>query len=108
MTVTTLLAASLPATPSLPPSTVPDVDVTPGVWGFIAIAAVAVATIALVVDMTRRIRLTRYRAEVRERLEAEARGEVAPPEDGALRDGDDLRGLDDTGRADVGDDTERG
>lgn len=74
-----LVLASTSKSPTLPASTVPDVDVTPGVIGFIAIAAVAVATILLVVDMTRRIRRTRYRAEIRERLEAEERGEL--PED---------------------------
>lgn len=61
------------ATPTLPPDKVPDVDVTPGVVGFIAIACVAVATIFLIVDMVRRTRRTRYRAEIREQLEAEAR-----------------------------------
>ncbi|MFJ3385185.1 MULTISPECIES: hypothetical protein [unclassified Curtobacterium] len=89
------IAAVLAATPSpSPTSAVPDVDVTPGVVGFIAIALVAVVTILLVVDMTRRIRRTRYRAEIRERLEAEALGETPP--------------VDEPGRADVGDDTERG
>ncbi|ROP64736.1 hypothetical protein EDF24_2468 [Curtobacterium sp. PhB130] len=89
------IAAVLAATPSpSPTSTVPDVDVTPGVVGFIAIALVAVVTILLVIDMTRRIRRTRYRAEIRERLEAEARGETVP--------------TDEPGRTDVGDDTERG
>jgi len=90
------IAAVLAATPSpSPTSAVPDVDVTPGVAGFIAIAVIAVLTILLVVDMTRRIRRTRYRAEIRERLEAEARGE-------------DVGGADEPGRTDVADDTERG
>lgn len=93
------IAAALAATPSPSPSVVPDVDVTPGVVGFIAIALVAIVTILLVVDMTRRIRRTRYRAEVRERLEAEANGAATDePERRAAEDG----------RADVGDDTERG
>ncbi|MCS6563023.1 MULTISPECIES: hypothetical protein [Curtobacterium] len=93
------IAAALAATPSPSPSVVPDVDVTPGVVGFIAIALVAIVTILLVVDMTRRIRRTRYRAEVRERLEAEANGTATDePERRAAEDG----------RADVGDDTERG
>jgi len=62
-----------PSTPdaTLPPSTVPDVDVTPGVWGFVAIAFVAIATVLIIVDMTRRVRRTRYRGEVRDRIEAE-------------------------------------
>ncbi|OIH94116.1 hypothetical protein [Curtobacterium sp. MCBA15_001] len=91
------IAAVLAATPSpSPTSAVPDVDVTPGVVGFIAIALVAVATILLIVDMTRRIRRTRYRAEIRERLESESRGDA--PADGPAE----------PGRTDVGDDTERG
>nr|WP_208385686.1 hypothetical protein [Curtobacterium sp. WW7] len=91
-------------TPSPSPSGVPDVDVTPGVAGFVAIALVAIVTILLVVDMTRRIRRTRYRAEIRERLEAEVAGE---PGDGAVTD-EPSRPAAEDGRADVGDDTERG
>jgi hypothetical protein len=98
------IAAALAATPSPSPSVVPDVDVTPGVVGFIAIALVAIVTILLVVDMTRRIRRTRYRAEVRERLEAEANGTAG---DGSATDEPQRRAAED-GRADVGDDTERG
>ncbi|QWS32474.1 hypothetical protein [Curtobacterium aetherium] len=113
------IAAVLAATPSPSPSGVPDVDVTPGVAGFVAIALVAVVTILLVVDMTRRIRRTRYRAEVRERLEAEVAGdradapaEGAPAADGPtagapVTDEPSRRAAED-GRADVGDDTERG
>ncbi|MFJ3035613.1 hypothetical protein ACIPC2_14485 [Curtobacterium pusillum] len=98
------ITAVLAATPSpSPTSTVPDVDVTPGVAGFIAIALVAVVTILLVIDMTRRIRRTRYRSEIRERLEAEANGTA----DRAATDEPERRAAED-GRADVGDDTERG
>ncbi|OII12065.1 hypothetical protein [Curtobacterium sp. MCBA15_008] len=101
------IAAALAATPSpSPTSTVPDVDVTPGVAGFIAIAVVAIVTILLVIDMTRRIRRTRYRAEIRERLEAEANG-TAEDADGVATDEPARRAAED-GRADVGDDTERG
>ena len=100
------IAAALAATPSPSPSVVPDVDVTPGVVGFIAIALVAIVTILLVVDMTRRIRRTRYRAEIRERLEAEANG-TAEDADGVATDEPARRAAED-GRADVGDDTERG
>ncbi|PCN49509.1 hypothetical protein Csp2054_00680 [Curtobacterium sp. 'Ferrero'] len=96
------LAAATPV-PS-PTSTVPDVEVTPGVAGFIAIAVVAVVTILLVIDMTRRIRRTRYRAEIRERLESEAGAEGA---EGVATDEPERRAAED-GRADVGDDTERG
>lgn len=107
--MSTMLAA-LAATPSpSPTSTVPDVDVTPGVAGFIAIAVVAVVTILLVIDMTRRIRRTRYRAEIRERLEAEAGTTADGRElrDDAVTDEPERRAAED-GRADVGDDTERG
>jgi hypothetical protein len=45
--------------------------ITPGVWGFIAIRVVAVITIFLLIDMTRRIRRSRYREEVRIKLEEE-------------------------------------
>jgi hypothetical protein len=45
--------------------------ITPGVWGFIAILLVGVATIFLLIDMTRRIRRSRYREEVRIKLEEE-------------------------------------
>ena len=45
--------------------------ITPGVWGFIAILLVAIVTILLLIDMTRRIRRSRYREEVRLKLEAE-------------------------------------
>ncbi len=45
--------------------------ISPGIAGFLVTAFVAVATVLLVIDMTRRIRRVRYRAEVRERLESE-------------------------------------
>ena len=45
--------------------------VTPGPIGFAAIFLVAAATILLGFDMVRRIRRTTYRAEIKERLEAE-------------------------------------
>ncbi|WP_375383796.1 hypothetical protein [uncultured Microbacterium sp.] len=64
----------------LPPSPDPSVDptlVTPGPWGFVAIAFVAVTVILLVWDMLRRIRRGRYRAEVREELDAEAQAQAA-------------------------------
>ncbi|MET0989325.1 MAG: hypothetical protein ABWY54_01630 [Glaciihabitans sp.] len=64
--------AALESTPSPVPAYTGDPNlITPGVVGFIAMALVAVATVFLLVDMTRRIRRTRYRGEVREVLEAE-------------------------------------
>lgn len=46
-------------------------SVTPTWVGFAFTFGIALAVILLVLDMTRRIRRTRYRAEIRERLEAE-------------------------------------
>ena len=91
-----------PSTPdaTLPPSTVPDVDVTPGVWGFVAIAFVAIATVLIIVDMSRRVRRTRYRGEVREQIEAE-RAEAGAA---AARLGDEPRPRADD---DLGDDDRR-
>jgi len=64
------LAASTP-TPS-PGPTIPSADVTtPGPWGFAAIFGVGIVVALLLVDMTRRIRRVRYRAEVAEKLDAE-------------------------------------
>lgn len=56
--------------PSPPPEFDPD-TVTPGVIGFVITFLVAAATVLLVLDMTRRIRRIRYRAEVKVRLDAE-------------------------------------
>ncbi len=63
------------ATPTPPP----DFDlnsVTPGWVGFAITASVALVTVILILDMVRRIRRVRYRAEVRERLEGEATGDT--------------------------------
>lgn len=71
--------------PLIPPFQGDPNTVTPGVAGFFAIFFVAVASIFIIVDMSRRIRRVRYRGEVRERLEAERlateqaeAGELAP------------------------------
>lgn len=75
------------ATPS-PSPTVPNADqVTPGVWGFVIIFAIGVVTILLVWDMMRRVRRTRYRAEVNARLDAEE-AQRAAGGDVAVRDAD--------------------
>ncbi len=69
-----LIAVVAAATPS--PSGAPGVDpnlVTPGPWGFAVVAVIAVATVLLVWDMLRRVRRARYRLQVREDLDAEAR-----------------------------------
>jgi hypothetical protein len=59
------------ATPSPSPKT-PNADlITPGVWGFIITFMIGVVTILLIWDMMRRVRRTRYRAEVNAKLDAE-------------------------------------
>ena len=45
--------------------------VTPGVIGFVATFFIAAVTVLLLIDMTRRVRRVRYRAEVQEKLAAE-------------------------------------
>ena len=54
--------------------------VTPGPIGFFAIFLVAAATILLGFDLVRRIRRTTYRAEIKERLEAERAAQEDKPE----------------------------
>jgi hypothetical protein len=66
-----LIAAATPSPTPFPDYTGNPNLITPGVWGFIAILVVAIATILLVVDMNRRIRRSRYREEVRIQLEEE-------------------------------------
>jgi len=62
--------ADVTTTPS--PSGTPDAaTVTPGPWGFVVVAVLAVIVILLIWDMLRRIRRARYRAQVREELDAE-------------------------------------
>jgi hypothetical protein len=58
--------------------------VTPGVIGFVATFFIAAMTVLLLVDMTRRVRRVRYRAEVQEKLAAEAAesGEASPTPEG--------------------------
>ena len=66
----------LAATPS--PKPFDENSVTPGWIGFTAMFLIGAATIALIFDMVRRLRRTRYRGEIRERLEAERAAEAAP------------------------------
>ena len=68
MTLIDLLVA---ATPSPTPTPLDEDTVTPGWIGFVVIFAIALITVFLIVDMTRRIRRVRYREEVREKLAAE-------------------------------------
>ncbi|MET3902127.1 hypothetical protein [Paenarthrobacter sp. 4246] len=60
-------------------------QVTPGTWGFVLTAFIVILTTFLIVDMVRRIRRVRYRAQVEEaRLAAEESRaeEVGQPADG--------------------------
>ncbi|MDQ1555149.1 MAG: hypothetical protein QOI02_151, partial [Actinomycetota bacterium] len=77
MTLTTLVGRVVFAVTPSPAPTPPGYDgnadlVTPGVVGFIAIFLIAVITVFLLIDMNRRIRRTRYREEIRDRLAEEA------------------------------------
>jgi hypothetical protein len=73
-------------TPS-PTPTVPAELVTPGPWGFLVIALLAVAVVVLVWDMQRRIRRARYREEVKAELDALEAAENTPDERDAGPDG---------------------
>jgi zona occludens toxin (predicted ATPase) len=56
------------------------------VVGFLVTFAIAVVVVLLVIDMTRRIRRVRYRAEIAEKLDAEqARAADDRPEDDERR-----------------------
>ncbi|MFM6940340.1 MAG: hypothetical protein ACKOUD_07000 [Rhodoluna sp.] len=74
-----LLSLILAATPS--PSASPDPSETfysPGTIGFIMTFFVTAGAVALIFDMVRRVRRVRYRAEIAEKLAAEAAsGETA-------------------------------
>ncbi len=71
-------------TPSLRPGLSED-QVTPGLLGFLLTAFIVVLTAVLIVDMVRRIRRVRYRAQVEEERAAAAESgtAVSAPESGA-------------------------
>ena len=70
-------------TPSLRPGLSED-QVTPGLLGFLLTAFIVVCTALLIVDMVRRIRRVRYRAQVEaERAAAEEASEAASEEAGS-------------------------
>jgi hypothetical protein len=76
-----LLSALLAATPS--PSATADPSETfysPGTIGFIMTFFVTAGAVALIFDMVRRIRRVRYRAEIAEKLAAEASGSAQAAE----------------------------
>jgi capsular polysaccharide biosynthesis protein len=67
----TLLFA-LEETPLIPAIEVDPNSVTPGVVGFLATLFVAMGVVVIIVDMTRRVRRVRYRAEINDKLDREA------------------------------------
>jgi hypothetical protein len=68
-----LLSALLAATPTPTPTVDPsETWYSPGTIGFIMTFFMAAGAIALIFDMVRRIRRVRYRAEIAEKLAAEA------------------------------------
>ncbi|MFP7761035.1 hypothetical protein [Marisediminicola sp. LYQ134] len=54
--------------------------VTPGVVGFFVMFAIAAIAVLLILDMTRRVRRTRYRGEISERLDAEEAAAGSDPD----------------------------
>ena len=79
MMVSTIVSVVRAVTPT--PTPTPDFDltsVTPTWVGFTITFLVAAATVLLILDMVRRIRRVRYRAEIQERLEAERQAEDLP------------------------------
>ena len=90
MTVSTALADSVlrasvwlsqaTPSPSAPPPFTGDEDsITPTWVGFAFTFAIAAITLFLIIDMVRRVRRVRYRAEIREKLEQEAAASDQPP-----------------------------
>ena len=74
-----LLSALLAATPTPSPTVDPaETWYSPGTIGFIMTFFVTAGAIALIFDMVRRIRRVRYRAEIAEKLAAEANISVTP------------------------------
>jgi len=65
------------ASTPVPEPTVDPTLVTPGPWGFVVIALLAVAVVALVWDMMRRIRRGRVRADINAELDAEEQAAAA-------------------------------
>jgi hypothetical protein len=109
------LLLSLATTPTpLPTPTlregISEDQVTPGLLGFIMTAFFVVATALLIVDMVRRIRRVRYRAQVEEdRMAAAAAADVEAAEAAdAGAPGQQARGGAVQGTADGGTDTAQG
>ncbi len=71
-----------------PSMTVDPETVTPGFIGFAFMALVVLAVVLLLIDMLRRVRRTRYRAEVNAELDAE-QATAAEAADGDVDEGTD-------------------
>ena len=81
-----LLSALLAATPTPMPTVDPsETWYSPGTIGFIMTFFMAAGAIALIFDMVRRVRRVRYRAEIAEKLAAEAGAPGAPVEKPAAK-----------------------
>ncbi|MFJ5697883.1 hypothetical protein [Arthrobacter sp. NPDC093139] len=90
------LASSPAPSPSLRPGLSED-QVTPGLLGFLLTAFIVVLTALLIVDMVRRIRRVRYRAQVEEERMAAAEAADVAHDDNA----DIAANADDADNADV-------
>ncbi len=66
------LLFALEENPLIPAIEVDPNSVTPGVVGFLATLFVAMGVVVIIVDMTRRVRRVRYRAEINDKLDREA------------------------------------
>lgn len=71
--------ATVTPTPTPTPVPLDEATVTPGWIGFVVIFAIALVTVLLIIDMTRRVRRVRYRSEIRDAIAAEA-NESDPPQ----------------------------
>jgi len=71
------LFSAVTPSPSPSPAFDPTV-VTPGWIGFVITFAIALLTVALILDMTRRVRRVRYRSEVQDMLAAEDAADKNP------------------------------
>ncbi|MDX2375810.1 hypothetical protein M4I32_03235 [Microbacterium sp. LRZ72] len=84
---TAIAFAAIPSAIGTPsPTTPPDELVTPGFAGFAVIVILVIAVIVLIADMLRRVRRTRYRAEIDERLDAEQNQGAGTSEESAADD----------------------
>lgn len=96
-----LLALATTPSPSPSPSLregISEDQITPGLWGFIMTAFFVLATTLLIVDMVRRIRRVRYRAQVEEERMAAAAAADVEAEDAGRHGLSPLDGTADGGR----------